>query len=219
MMTQQFKAVIFDWDGTLMDSVGQIVYCLMQAAKELNLPLQEEAAKNIIGLSLPVGMEVLFAEQRNMHAQIIDTYAKYFIATNNDPGLQAQLFAGSRELITALQAKGMVLAIATGKSRKGLNRVLAQTQIGNAFAITRCADETASKPDPLMLVQILDHLGLQPSEAVMVGDTEYDLDMAARLGMPSIGISHGVHKAAQLALHKPIAIVSDIGELQRVLLP
>ncbi|HMW49654.1 MAG TPA: HAD-IA family hydrolase [Marinagarivorans sp.] len=198
---------IFDWDGTLMDSTGKIITCMQQAASRVGLEvLGDRAIANIIGLGLPEAVRTLYPYIDAAQAeQLRSSYSQIFIHEDTSP---CNLFAGVEEGLQRLEAANIALAVATGKSRKGLNRMLAMLGWQERFAATRCADETASKPNPLMLQQILAELAAAPAGAVMVGDTEYDLAMAAALNMPSLGLAYGAHEAERLHAHKP-ALVTD----------
>ncbi len=208
--------IIFDWDGTLMDSAAQIVRCMQLAADECQVAVPSDAAvRQIIGLGLPEALAELFPQQEvAVHEQVRARYAQHFIAGT---GGASQLFAGVPELLDELLGRGHRLAVATGKSRLGLDRVLGLTGLAPAFHATRCADETASKPDPRMLHELLAELGYMPAEAVMVGDTTYDLEMAQRARMPRIGVSYGVHSVADLQRFTPKALVDDIEGLAAAL--
>lgn len=208
------KVVIFDWDGTLMDSVGHIVDSLMHAANLYELPLTREQAANVIGLGLPEAMAALFPHHPHLCAEIQAEYSRHYVANSS----QTQLFTGVPELLDALAQQDILLAVATGKSRAGLDRVLAQSGTTDRFAITRCAGETQSKPHPQMLQEIVAYLGVTPDQCIMVGDTTYDLEMAANIAMPSIGVSYGVHPPALLQQHRPRAVVDDVPSLHPLLL-
>lgn len=208
------KVVIFDWDGTLMDSVGHIVDSLMHAANLYELPLTRHQAANVIGLGLPEAMAALFPHHPHFRAEIQAEYSRHYVANSS----QTQLFAGVPELLDALDQQGVLMAVATGKSRAGLDRVLAQSGTTDRFAITRCAGETQSKPHPQMLQEIVAYLGVTPDQCIMVGDTTYDLEMAANIAMPSIGVSYGVHPPALLQQHRPRAVVDDVPSLHPLLL-
>lgn len=206
------RLFVFDWDGTLMDSVGRIVSCLRQAAEEQGLAdLGDAAFGDVIGLGLPQAIAQLYPQldQRQIE-QFRATYAARFVAADGRP---SQLFPGALELLEALRARGHWIAVATGKSRRGLDRVLGELGLSDSFDATRCADETASKPDPRMLHEIVAQLGAGPEQAVMIGDTEYDLEMAARARIRSLGVSHGVHSRERLARHAPERIVDSLPEI------
>jgi len=204
--------VIFDWDGTLCDSVEQIVSAMQMAAGECGLPIPEApAVRHIIGLSLPSAMPILFPGQPGaVWEQMRDAYSRCYVALDQGP---ARLHEGALETLERLRAAGLELAVATGKSRRGLDRVLAGLGLETYFESTRCADETRSKPDPLMLQQILAERGKTSERALMVGDSEYDLAMARNINMASIGVSFGVHSPAQLARYQPLAVVDRLLDL------
>lgn len=212
----QVKVVIFDWDGTLVDSVEHIADSLHQAATELGYPaLEREAYRDIIGLGMVEALEALYPgiNQEQMNA-IREGYARYFFAKVTTP---QNVFAGMAEVLADLRAGGRGCAVATGKSRRGLDGALVSSGLGPHFDLTRCADETRSKPDPAMLHDIIRHYGIQPAEAVMIGDTRYDMDMAQRIGMPAIGVEWGVHKRDVLGLYQPHAVVDTVTDLREVL--
>ncbi len=207
--------VIFDWDGTLCDSVEQIVQAMQTAAEDCDLPVPEaDAVRHIIGLSLVTAMPLLFpgssaAQQEAMQA----AYARCYRAL--DPG-PATLHEGALETLDWLRASGFEVAVATGKSRRGLDRVLQGLGLEGYFHSTRCADETRSKPHPLMLEEILLERGKAAHSALMVGDSEYDLEMARRLGMPSVGVTFGVHSREQLLRHRPLALIDRLAALKEL---
>ncbi|MFZ3193177.1 MAG: HAD-IA family hydrolase [Moraxellaceae bacterium] len=209
MFAQAPKLVIFDWDGTLMDSVGQIVESLLAAAAQYEIDLTADAAANIIGLGLPEAMAVLFPNHPELHTEIQAAYAAHYVPRSQ----QTRLFDGVEALLQQLQQEGVLLAVATGKSRAGLDRVLADSGIAAYFSVTRCASETRSKPHPLMLQEILEATGMVAADALMVGDTSYDLEMAQRIAMPRIGVSYGVHTAEKLQQYQPLAVVKDVAGL------
>ncbi|MGA9697697.1 HAD-IA family hydrolase [Acinetobacter sp. ANC 3781] len=213
-MKKAVELVIFDWDGTLFDSVGQIVKSLQFAAQEYEQPLTDEAAKSIIGLGLPEVAQVLFPDVPELHADILQCYATHYVENSKGDAW----FEGVAELLNDLTQQGVKLAVATGKSRKGLDRVLSQTQSHELFVVTRAASETKSKPDPLMLTEILHITGVNAENAIMVGDTSYDLEMAQNIAMPRIGVSYGVHTPETLAQFNPLAIAEDVASLHQVLL-
>lgn len=206
------RLFIFDWDGTLMDSERQIVHCMQAAAAELKVVVPvRERVRSIIGLGLPEAIQLLFPGHPDEAREAIrQAYARHFVA---GAGGVSRLFPGARELLDGLREAGALLAVATGKSRLGLDRVLQEAGLSDFFHVTRCADETASKPDPRMLLEILDELAVRPLEAVMIGDTSFDLEMAVRINMSRVGIAHGVHEVEVLERHAPLAIVPDLPAL------
>ena len=209
---KHFELIIFDWDGTLMDSADRIVSSMQGTASELGFIMPNESQiRNIIGLSLEVAAEQLFGHlAANKISNIIETYRKYYLHLDTTP---TPLFDGAFELINQLNQQDYKLAVATGKGIRGLERVLTETQLMPHFHTWRGADQAKSKPDPLMLTQILEELKIEASDALMVGDTSYDLEMAQNIGMPSIGVSYGVHEIAILKQFQPIAIIDDIKQL------
>lgn len=212
-MTSAVKLIIFDWDGTLFDSVGQIVESLKFAAKQFNQPLTDEDAKSIIGLGLPEVAQVLFPQVPDLHEAILQSYSAHYVEHSKHD----RWFDGVAEMLHDLKESGIHLAVATGKSRKGLDRVLGQTQSVSLFSATRAASETKSKPDPLMLAEILAETGFNADQAIMVGDTSYDLEMALNIHMPSVGVTYGVHVPEVLQQYHPLAVVDSIDELHQLL--
>lgn len=212
----RFEICIFDWDGTLVDSEKHIVDSLTYAASKLMLPeLAYSTKKNIIGLSMQKALSTLYPDLSERDIEVMrQHYADYFFSVSQDASI---LFNGVIETLTALSNSGVRLAVATGKSRHGLDKALHSTGLKRFFEIERCADETRSKPDPLMLEEIAQFFQTDFSKIVMVGDTEYDLAMANNIAMPSVAVSYGVHESERLALHKPLAIIDSITELPSII--
>jgi len=202
--------IIFDWDGTLIDSEANIVACLNAMIQDLGLPSRPHAAlSNIIGLGLIESLTMLFPDHsRKDYEGMIDRYRYHFFSSE-----PSQPFPGAEQVLTELGKRGYFLAVATGKGRRGLDKALDSSGFRQHFHITRCADETRSKPHPLMLEEILDELGMEPHQALMVGDTEYDLQMAGHARMWGLGVSYGVHEPDRLKQCQPVAIISEISEL------
>lgn len=212
------KLVIFDWDGTLMDSAAEIVKSIKGAAQAAGLPeLEDQAIRQIIGLGLNEALAVLYPEITDKHVELMSAHYKRLWRANQAPQTRSSLFSGAENVLANLHAKGVWMAVATGKGRRGLDLVLSTSPIAKYFVATRTADETASKPDPLMLKELLFELNVDAADAVMVGDTEFDLGMAAAIDMPRIGVSYGVHSIPQLAACQPNAIIDDINELTAAL--
>lgn len=203
---------IFDWDGTLCDSTRKIAQCMIAASEALKLPTIEEAdVFNIIGLGLPEAIAQLFPGISEHDALALrEGYSARFLADDQQPSL---LFDGVEETLKELKSAGIHIAIATGKSRRGLNRILTSLQWLDYFDGSRCADETASKPNPLMLHELLQEFQRKPEEAVLIGDTEFDMEMAQRAGMPRIAVSYGAHHLDRLKPYKPALCVDHIGEI------
>ena len=195
-----------------MDSESRIVDCVKAAFADLELPsCTDEEISNIIGLGLREAVDTLYpsADEELLQA-IVDRYRVHYFDENRTP---SRLFCGAREVIETLAARDYLLAVATGKGRRGLNMVLEATGLGAYFHTTRCADETFSKPHPEMLEQILDELGVFPHEALMIGDTEYDLQMATHAGMPALAVSYGVHAVERLLRHKPLDCLDAVTDI------
>ncbi|WP_029407244.1 HAD-IA family hydrolase [Thiomicrorhabdus sp. Milos-T2] len=211
-INKKYKAVIFDWDGTLMNSEARIVDTIQKAAKKLGLPvLSYDESKQIIGLSLENAILGLYPELTQSQAVAMsEAYSKCFL---EESSVEMVPFDGAEALLLNLKQQGLKLAIATGKSRKGLNAVLDETGFGIYFDITRTPVESASKPNPLMLTQILDELSIDASEVIMIGDTTFDMEMALSLKMDRLALSHGVHQAEVLQSYNPVAILDSLHEL------
>lgn len=204
---------VFDWDGTLVDSEKHIVDSLSYASEKLALPaLTYNEKKDIIGLSMQKALETLYP---TLSASDIDKmrsyYGEYFFSVPQDASI---LFEGVVTTLTSLKDAGFKLAVATGKSRHGLDKALLSTGLKSFFEIERCADETESKPNPLMLQQISRYFNADPGSMLMVGDTVFDLEMARNFSMDSVGVSYGVHDVERLKAHKPIAIIDTFSALQ-----
>ncbi|MDA7746025.1 HAD-IA family hydrolase [Psychromonas sp.] len=205
----KYKLIIFDWDGTLMDSIDKIVLCLQQAAiQEKQIIPNEQAIKNIVGLSLLKAMQQLFPTLSLQEQEsLVEAYRNQY---NKHHHIDTPFYEGIGDLLLSLKSEGYLLAVATGKGRNGLNRMIEKTNTGHLFSATVCADEAHSKPDPLMITLLLETLGLEPSQAIMVGDSSYDLEMANNAGVNCIGVSYGVHSSETLALSNPVAIVDSL---------
>lgn len=208
--------IIFDWDGTLLNSLAKISHCMQLAAADAGLdPLGEEEIRGIIGLGLPEALATLYPDAAPAPLDVLrERYSHHFLVKDQQP---CDLYPGVEETLEGLKSGGHHIAVATGKSRKGLNRVLGNLGWDGYFHATRCADETSSKPDPQMLSELLSELDYAVEDAVMVGDTEYDLAMAANLGMRRFGVSYGAHPRQRLSLHEPVAIIDAVSELPGLL--
>ncbi|MBN2678632.1 HAD-IA family hydrolase [Acidithiobacillus montserratensis] len=195
---QNRRLIIFDWDGTLMDSISTICRCLAHAFAYAGLEDRGEAQyKEIIGLGLNDALAVLAPEaDENLRERILEGYRHCFFGT---PAAAMPLFPGVEETLSGLADAGYQLAVATGKARRGLDKVLTENpRLAALVSASRCADETRSKPDPLMLEELLDHYQLPPEAAVMVGDTVHDMEMAVAAGVLPIGVLCGVHDGSRL---------------------
>lgn len=214
---QDYKLVIFDWDGTLMDSVDRIVSSMQSAAQTVGLAVpSSNDVKQIIGLSLITALKTLFASITDEQVEGMLVQYKYeYLDGDSTP---APLFANATNLLTQLKKRNKLLAVATGKGRQGLNRVLKASETSEYFNTTRCAGEVPSKPDPTMLHSILEELKIAPHEAIMVGDTSHDLKMAKNAGVDSIGVTFGVHDRYVLNQYNPKVVVDSMAELHLLLL-
>jgi phosphoglycolate phosphatase len=206
--------VIFDWDGTLADSQSHIVAAMQLTIDELNFPTHSDnQCAAMIGLGLrEVGKRLCSAASESDIDQFCARYSHHFLALEQSQ-FALSLFEGARETLDILRANRHSLAIATGKSRRGLNRVLKALDLEPLFVATRAADETASKPNPLMLQALLDETGYAAQHAVMVGDTSYDMEMARAIGMPRVAATYGVHDVDILRAFKPALIIDTIADI------
>ncbi len=211
-----YDLVIFDWDGTLMDSVPKILACVKSLSLEydLNMPA-DDAIRSIIGYSLEEALIRLFGEQVKADIPLfVEGYRRHYVELDSTP---SPIFEGVESLLEALSAQGYKLAVATGKGREGLNRLLAESGLGGYFIASRCADEALSKPNPLMLEQLLNELDVPVSRALMVGDALMDLEMANNIGMDAVGVSYGAFTIEQLQTASPLAIIDHPLELMKVI--
>lgn len=211
-MADEFKLLVFDWDGTLMDSAAHIVYCMRHAIHDSGLPAKDDAAiRNIIGLGLSEALYTLFPESDDsLHDAITQRYRHHFLSGTHAP---SGLFAGADATLCALAETGYLLAVATGKGRHGLDHVLEQTGLKKFFHASRCVDEAPSKPHPQMLFDLMDALGVTPDATLMIGDTEYDMHMARNAGVPALGVSYGVHGRERLLQCGALDCLDAIHEL------
>ena len=216
-MNHEAKLIVFDWDGTLMDSAAHIVSCLQNAIVELNLePRTDDEVKNIIGLGLREALLALYPEASDEElAALVARYREHFFDQKVDP---CELFIGAKELVQELNEKNYYLAVATGKGRNGLDKVLKETGMEEFFPITRCADEAHSKPHPKMMLDIIDYYGIEANESIMVGDTEYDLKMASNADAQSVAVTYGVHEKQRLLDCKPLVCLDSVNDLHNWLL-
>jgi phosphoglycolate phosphatase len=215
-MARRTRLVVFDWDGTLMDSTGQIVAAATGAIAQLGLPARPpEAIRDIIGLGLRESWQRLFPELgQDAFLPFVEAYRDRFFA----PELQtARLFERAGDVVAELAGRGLLVAVATGKSRRGLDRDLAATGLDRYLAGSRTADESRSKPHPDMLLELMASLAAAPDATLMVGDTEWDLEMARRAGVASVAVCYGAHGLERLKPYAPLACIDEIDALLRVL--
>jgi len=211
-MSNKLELIIFDWDGTLMDSQQRILECLKSAANDCDAAiLTDDEFCNVIGLGLKEATEALYPEfSKHEVAEYSNRYRYHYLVEN---GTHSPLFAGAEKTLHSLKESGYWLAIATGKGRQGLDLVLEKTQLGSLFLSTRCASETHSKPHPLMLEEIMDELGIEPQQTLMIGDTEYDMQLAQNAGTHYLAVSYGVHSIDRLLKYKPLGHINRISDL------
>lgn len=208
----RFTLLIFDWDGTLMDSEARIVSAFQAAIAALDTqPRSAAQIRDIIGLGLTEATQALYpTASPDLVARLAKTYRDLYLGGDTTP---SRPFPGARAVLRTLRDEGYRLAIATGKARRGLDRVLNETGLEGMFDASRCADEAGSKPHPGMLREILLELGVPARETLMIGDTEYDMEMAGRAGMPALAVSYGVHALERLLRHGPLGHIDDIRQL------
>ncbi len=218
MNPPRYELIVFDWDGTLMDSAAKIVRCFQAAAGDAGVPVPSDAAvRNIIGLGLHEALDLLLpGAGRVTRGRVAECYRRHFTELDTT---EATLFPGVAEGLRRLSDAGYRLAIATGKARRGLDRVLRDTATAHYFCASRCADEAPSKPHPQMLHDLLACTGVSAERAVMVGDTVYDLQMAASAAMASVAVSYGAHERERLLAHNPLACFDSFAEVCRWLEP
>jgi len=216
MPERRFDLVVFDWDGTLADSTTVIAESLQRACRDIGCAVPADVdARYVIGLGLADALRhVAPGLHPDRYPDLSARYRDHFLT--REP--QIPLFEGARELVDVLRERGHRVAVATGKTRKGLDRALAFHRMHDRFDATRCADEGRSKPDPEMLLHLLERLGVAPDRTVMVGDTTHDLEMAARAGVAAVGMTHGAHAADALAAAPALDVFASLGELRRWLL-
>ena len=210
MQRLDIRLIVFDWDGTLMDSESQIVACLRAAMRDLGLePRADDVLRNVIGLGLREAIDTLVPGQDMVfHDAFIGHYRNHWFASES-----SRLFDGVREVLDICRQQDFLLGVATGKSRRGLDRMLGETGLEHCFDATRCADEAPSKPHPQMLVDIMQQLDVRPGQTIMVGDTEYDMEMATNAGAGKVAVTTGVHTPERLAQHAPMVTLQKLAEM------
>ena len=206
-----YRLLVFDWDGTIIDSQATIVECLREASRELGLPMPERTtASHVIGLGLHGALRILAPELApHRYPEFVEHYRRHFMQRE----ASMQLFPGMRGLIEVL-AREKTLAIATGKSRRGLDRALAAIGMQAYFTASRCADETHPKPHPAMLLELMAELDVAPHATLMIGDTSHDLQMARAAGVDAVAVSYGAHPEHGLVSYNPRACVGSVDELR-----
>ena len=207
-----YRLLVFDWDGTIIDSAATIAECIRDASRELGLEVPDRArASHVIGLGLHDAMRIAvpgLPAQR--YPEFVESYRRHFLERKD----AMLLFDGMRELLEGLSRKHL-LAIATGKSRRGLDRDLEFHQLRPLFMASRCADETNPKPHPAMLLELMDELDVSPEQAVMIGDTSHDLEMARAAGVDALAVTYGAHPEQGLRACQPLQCFSTVTQLER----
>lgn len=202
-MPKQFDLIVFDWDGTLVDSTHAIVESILGASEDAGLPLPTaEAARGIIGLELHAAIAALFDGITEEQVRFVaERYRYHFLVRDH----AIPLFEGVADAIEQLAGEGFMLSVATGKTRRGLDRAMTNTELKPHFLASRCADECFSKPHPQMLQELMDELDVTPDRTLMIGDTSYDLQMAQNAGVSSLAVSYGAQPLESLLPHTPLA--------------
>jgi len=213
MARKQFDLIVFDWDGTLMDSTSTIVKCIQASARDLGLPVpRDDVASHVIGLGLSEAMQAAMPDiDPKYYPKIVERYRYHFLSKDHE----LSLFPGVPEMLQELSQQAYFLAVATGKSRVGLNRALNTFKLLSMFDATRCADETFSKPHPAMLQELTRELGQDMRRTVMIGDTTHDLLMANNAGAAAVAVQYGAHPVAQLDACKPLYSAATVAELHQ----
>lgn len=211
MPPKQFDLIVFDWDGTLFDSTALITHCIQASAVDLGLPKPSaEAASYVIGLGLRDALAHAVPELPvDRYAEMGLRFRHHYLAAED----QLTLFEGTLEMLAGLKTRQHRLAVATGKSRLGLDAALQAVELQCIFDSTRTADETSSKPHPQMLLELMDELGVAPQRTLMIGDTTHDLQLALNAGTASIGVGYGAHEHSKFTAFKPLHIAQSVPEL------
>ncbi len=216
MPNRRFDLIAFDWDGTLFDSTMLIVRCIQAACRDISVAVpSDEAAAYVIGLGLHDALQHAvpgLAPER--YPELGLRYRHHYGASKDE----LVLFPGTLEMLQALKERQHLLAVATGKNRRGLDDALAHSQLQGMFDATRTADETASKPDPLMLQQLMTEFGVAPERTLMIGDTTHDLQLAANAGAQRVAVSYGAHETEAFDAHAPLFVAHSTRELRDWLL-
>jgi len=216
MRPQRFDLIAFDWDGTLFDSTALITRSIQAAAEDLGLPRpSEQQASYVIGMGLQAALaHALPGLDPSRYPEMGQRFRAHYLTAQHE----LTLFQGTLEMLTALKARHHWLAVATGKSRRGLDEALQTVELRGIFDGTRTADETAGKPNPTMLLELMREFGVEPERTLMIGDTTHDLQMALNAGCASVGVSYGAHEPSAFEPLKPRVVAHSVQELQRWLL-
>jgi len=211
-MSKRYDLIVFDWDGTVMDSTAVIAGSIQAACRDLGLNIpDEDTARHVIGLGLDQALRYAVPDlPESMRPELVERYRHHFLAQDQ----AIPLFEGARETIAELHDAGYRLGVATGKSRAGLNRAMDSTGMKEYFHATRTADQAFSKPDPAMLFELMEELGASAERTLMVGDTTHDVQMAQNAKVDVVAVGYGAHTPRQLRELKPLALVDDFAELR-----
>jgi len=211
-MSKRYDLIVFDWDGTVMDSTAVISGSIQAACRDLGLNVpDDETARHVIGLGLEQALRYAVPGLSvAMYPDLVTRYRHHFLAQDEN----IPLFEGARETIAELHAAGYWLGVATGKSNVGLSRAMESSRMKSFFHATRTADQTFSKPDPAMLFEMMEELGVSAERTLMVGDTTHDLQMAQNAKVDVVAVGHGAHPPEQLQELNPLALVKDFAELR-----
>lgn len=209
--SRRFDLIAFDWDGTLFDSTQLIVRCIQEAVRDVGGAVpSSEAAAWVIGMALPQALARAAPDvPPAKYPELASRYRVHYMQHQDD----LSLFEGVLPMLDHLRASGHLLAVATGKSRRGLDQALATAQLRGVFDASRTADETAGKPDPLMLSELMGELDVPPERVLMVGDTTHDLEMARNAGCPSVAVAYGAHDSGEFAALAPLFVASTVARL------
>lgn len=209
----KYELVVFDWDGTLLDSAGAIVRAIQSSCRDLGLPVPEDSrARHVIGLGLADAMRHAVPDLPvDRYQAMVERYRFHYLSGDHE----LTLFDGVPEMLERLKGDGHILAVATGKSRAGLERALDHSGLRHLFQASRCADECHSKPHPQMLEELMEEFGVAQAATVMIGDTSHDLLMASNAGVDSLAVTYGAHPHDHLLEHNPVACLHNVGELDR----
>lgn len=210
-MERNYQLIVFDWDGTLMDSAGAIVACMQAAAVDLGItPPDEKTARQVIGLGLHDALAAAMPGVPECEYKLVaERYRHHYLSQDHE----LMLFPGAYELVADLSETGLLLGVATGKSRAGLNRALETSALRHFFHATRCADECSSKPAPDMLLEIMGELGASPGRTLMIGDTTHDLQMAKNARVGALAVGYGAHPREVLEAEQPLGLIDDFAQL------
>lgn len=208
---RRFDLIAFDWDGTLSDSTATITRCIQAAVRDVGGTVpSDEAASHVIGLGLLQALAHAAPDvPKERYAELGARYRHHFMASQHD----ISLFAGVLPMLGELKARSHWLAVATGKGRRGLDEALLAAELRGIFDASRTADQTASKPDPLMLHELMQEFGVDPARVLMVGDTTHDLLLARNAGCASVAVSYGAHAPAAFAEYAPLHVAHSVAEL------